>query len=396
MHLALLTPEWFPGEGGGIATYCRILATRAARLGHEITVLAAARRPSTRTAHRIQGVRVNPVPVAGLGAAAVAERFVDAWKRLVAQGVRPDAHEVADFGGVGAFVAEAPQAQPLFTRLHTPLALLRDLNGREQIYPDDEERCRLEEKQVRASTALTSPSNWLAEEVTRLWRLREIPQVIPNPAPPRCHLSQASRPRRPGPVRVLYFGRMEYRKGLLVLAEAVRLWLDRAATAEITFVGGDTKWRGVSVLSRVKDLLGPYGKGGSCRFLPPRTGAALRRVIDDADLLVLPSLYENFPYTCLEAMARAKPVLATTGTGYSEILDHLRTGFLVGPGDAEALARALAHLCADFALLEHMGREAWRSLSRFSAPAVVSRLCDAYNRAASLPVRQRALRRQPG
>lgn len=379
MRIGLLTPEWYPDEGsGGIATYCRTFARAARDAGHHVAVFAATVRP--RRTRQVDGrLAVFPVPVAGLRADRMAELFAARLRSYLYSGGRIDVVEAAEYGGVAAYLVDE---MPVVTRLHTPLAILLDRNDGQRIYRDDAARCELEEQQARGSAHLTSPSRWLADEVHRLWRLTEPPAVIPNPvAVPAIARPALGR----GPVRVLYAGRLEHRKGVLPLAAAAREWFDGGVTAEIAFVGGDTRWCGRSMAEQMGEILGPYAGTARCRFLPPRPPAAVGALVDRAHLVVLPSLYENFPYTCLEAMARGRPVLATTGSGFEEILTHGRDGFLVPPGDSDALARALAVSTVDLRRLASAGQAARRTVARFDAGTVTARLCAAYARCGLAP-----------
>src|SRR4029079_12486822 len=104
---------------------------------------------------------------------------------------------------------------------------------------------------------------------------------------------------------------------------------------------------------------------------------------DEADLVVLPSLFENFAYTCIEAMSRAKCVIATTGSGFEEIIEHGKTGFLVPPYDAAALRDAIAAFPSAPASI---GRAAWASLDRFEAAKIVPQLLAAYAESAQMRV----------
>jgi glycosyltransferase involved in cell wall biosynthesis len=363
MHLALLTPEWYEGEGAGIATYCRIFATHAESLGHEVTVLAATEREHVR--ERV-ATRIEVLPVIAKHKASVLERasaFRDAW-RSIAKGV--DAVEAAEFGAVAALITDEA---PVTTRLHTPLALLLERNGGWPIYRDDSERCELEARQVRASRLVTSPTTWLASEAERLWQVDA--RVIPNPVerpsePPRIRA-------RSHPLRVLYFGRLEHRKGVLTLAEAARPLLG-SGTIALTLIGNDTQFRGESIRERVERTLAPH----RARILLPRQGAALVSLIDESDLIVLPSLFENFAYACVEAMSRAKCVIATSGSGFNEIIDDGRTGVLVPPGAAAPLHDAIKAAAMDARDLDGIGRAAWSSLSRFDPKTIVNKLSKAY------------------
>ena len=72
------------------------------------------------------------------------------------------------------------------------------------------------------------------------------------------------------------------------------------------------------------------------------------------DLFVLPSLYEGVPLSLLEAMAAGKPVIASAIPGIDEAVTHTETGWLVPPGDAESLAKAIRLLLVDRKLSERL------------------------------------------
>jgi glycosyltransferase involved in cell wall biosynthesis len=67
----------------------------------------------------------------------------------------------------------------------------------------------------------------------------------------------------------------------------------------------------------------------------------------DADLMVLPTHFEGFPITILEAMRAGVPVVASGVGGVPEAVEHGRTGLVVPPGDAGRLAAAIAALVAE-------------------------------------------------
>jgi glycosyltransferase involved in cell wall biosynthesis len=85
------------------------------------------------------------------------------------------------------------------------------------------------------------------------------------------------------------------------------------------------------------------------------------------DVFVLPSLedYEAFGRVVIEAMAMAKPVVATRSGGVPEIVEEGVTGILVPPGDAEAMAEAIGALLQDEDRAKQMGLEGRRKIERF-------------------------------
>jgi glycosyltransferase involved in cell wall biosynthesis len=79
-------------------------------------------------------------------------------------------------------------------------------------------------------------------------------------------------------------------------------------------------------------------------------------LLQELDLFVLPSLWEGFGLVLLEAMAAARPVVASSIGPVPEIVLDGETGLLVPPGDADRLADAIVRVLADRALGERLGR----------------------------------------
>lgn len=88
-----------------------------------------------------------------------------------------------------------------------------------------------------------------------------------------------------------------------------------------------------------------------------RDDSLLRRIYSAADVMVIPSLQENFPNTALESMACATPVVAFRQGGMAEIVRHNESGYLADPYVVEDLARGL------LAVLDQNTRERWAACS---------------------------------
>jgi glycosyltransferase involved in cell wall biosynthesis len=97
------------------------------------------------------------------------------------------------------------------------------------------------------------------------------------------------------------------------------------------------------------------------------------------DTLALPTHREGFPNVVLEASAAGVPVVTTTATGAVDSVVDGVTGFLVPPGDATALAAALARLAGDPALRRHLGDNASiRARRDFSSEVIWEAMADLY------------------
>jgi glycosyltransferase involved in cell wall biosynthesis len=115
------------------------------------------------------------------------------------------------------------------------------------------------------------------------------------------------------------------------------------------------------------------GVAGQVRFLGRRDEVA--DLLGACDVFVLPSRHEGLGVAALEAMALGCPVVASRVGGLAEAVVHERTGLLVRPGDASALAEALARILGDAALRARLGAAGPALVAeRHSAEALV----DAY------------------
>jgi glycosyltransferase involved in cell wall biosynthesis len=117
-------------------------------------------------------------------------------------------------------------------------------------------------------------------------------------------------------------------------------------------------------------------------------GEALLDLWHGARFTVVPSqCYENFPLVVVEAFALGQPVIASGLGGLAELVDPGRTGMLVPPGDAAALAEAMRQLYLEPARARAMGEEARAEVAARYTPAMhLERLLEAYA-AAGAPAR---------
>jgi glycosyltransferase involved in cell wall biosynthesis len=148
----------------------------------------------------------------------------------------------------------------------------------------------------------------------------------------------------------------------------------RHADAVLVLVGKDLEAGGAfeAALRREAQPLGPRVIFAGYRDDVPSVLAAL-------DVFVLPSWIEGLPIVVLEAMAQAKPVVATDVGGTGEVVANGETGLLVPPRDVEALADALDALLDDPQRARSLGEAGRRRVrEQFSAAAAAQRVLALY------------------
>jgi len=123
------------------------------------------------------------------------------------------------------------------------------------------------------------------------------------------------------------------------------------------------------------------GLEGRVRFLGARRD--LGDLLSAMDVFVLPSLWEGLPLSLVLAMGAGLPVVATAVAGIPEVVQNGRTGLLVPPGDAGALADALERVCSDSDLAASLGRCGKAAvLPRFGVDGYVDAVTSLYDRLA--------------
>jgi len=153
---------------------------------------------------------------------------------------------------------------------------------------------------------------------------------------------------------VLTLASLVHRKGVDVLIRALALLVGAGAPCTL-LVAGEGPER-----ARLEDLARELGLGARVRFLGAREDKA--ELLAACDVFALASRAEGLGVAALEAMALARAVVASRVGGLADSVLHARTGLLVEPDDAPALAQALSELCADPALRERLGAEGRRRL----------------------------------
>lgn len=151
--------------------------------------------------------------------------------------------------------------------------------------------------------------------------------------------------------RLVCVGRLCEQKGQLILLEAVRELHERGIAFELV-LAGDGEMR-----PEIETMITRHGLQSKVRITGWISSQQVREEIQSARAMVLPSFAEGLPVVIMEAMALERPVVSTTVAGIPELVRHGQDGWLVAPGDVDALVQALTEvLGCDVDRLKEMGR----------------------------------------
>jgi glycosyltransferase involved in cell wall biosynthesis len=205
--------------------------------------------------------------------------------------------------------------------------------------------------------------------------------IIPNP------ISVPATPHDPSqrdPATLLFLGRFGQRKGIFDLLQALVSIKTRFPQIRLR-CGGDGE--ADAVLARSREL----GLRDNVELLGWVSGEAKERELARATIYVLPSYAEGLPMGVLEAMAAGVPTVTTTVGGIPDAIDDGVEGYLVSPGDIDALADRIVALLSDVELRARMGAAARaKALDVFSVQKTLAHVEALYRELGAEP------RRTPG
>ena len=185
---------------------------------------------------------------------------------------------------------------------------------------------------------------------------------------------QARKSSPDAPVRLLFLGRLETRKGIAHLVPALRRLLAEQPNVQVDLVGDK---HDPANLRLVEDLLAAHPE--RVRWHGFLEDDALDGLMRQADIFVAPSLYESFGLIYVEAGATGCPSVAFEVGGVPEVVSHGSDGLLAAPEDTDALFAAMQELVVNPELRDNLSRGARKTFeTRFHYRQMAERLEEVY------------------
>jgi glycosyltransferase involved in cell wall biosynthesis len=367
-RIGLLTPGW-PGHNtpNGIATSVLFLARGLRDIGQTPVILA----------QKIDGDAPPDIPVVPLpelawvwqdrlrarfgdpvviGQRHMARRIAAAARQAIAQH-RIDVLIMEETNGWAEMVSRLVPV-PVILTLHGPWALLKQHASLGSAKADRQREAR-ELRGFQAAAGLIGPSQTVMALAEQIPSLKETPKVLIRNSfhtPLPAQLAAGLPPRN-----ILFVGRVERLKGADTVLDAFERLCRTDADAGLTFIGPDRGMKQPDGSKRhMQDLLADLPDAVRARI--DFRGVVGKVEIDwlrtTHAIALIASRYENLNYSLLEAMAAGQAIVSTAIGGPLEVLEDGHTALMVPPGNAAAMAEALARLVADAPLRASLGHNA--------------------------------------
>lgn len=329
MKIWFIVDEFPPHYGGGIGMYVDIVSRGLSEQGHDVTVITADHTDVTEQINEhlrhIRFLRFRSEEIQKYGYhLAIRQQYYQQVMKLLQQETPPDVIEMPEYNAIGYYILQARylgeeklRNTRMVVHCHTPSFELQKINHEPAYTFPIYWIGQMEKFCLRAADALLTQSAFLHDHLLSYTSGQEF-HVIPLP-----YHFQSNNIQYICGNHLLYAGRLEYRKGIWqFLPHMVRHWKAGSKTP-LLLVGGDVffspKQQTIGEMIREK-----YKKWIDCGLLqlmdkvPP---TELEQLMASARAVVVPSIYENYPYINVMAMANRVPVLVSRQGGQAEAVD---------------------------------------------------------------------------
>lgn len=372
LNICLVSREFPPDTAfGGIATYSLDMARILSLHGHQVTVFSHSL-TSTHLTY-IYGIPVYKIRVPNIFNHYWHEFlpiFILAYNGVIFRHVEKqhrqkpfDIIDAPDHLAEGLFTRLLPDI-PVVTRLHTPYSLLVEMGLNN--YKKDLSYWfikQFEKAALHRSDALYAPTHDLIQRCDRLLGIGSIKsEVFGYPLDLRLFSPSTQTQQPSSQIRILFLGRLEQRKGIETIALAFPKIFAQYPQVRLTMVGRDTPNIAGTLSGRayLKNHFASANCTHAVQFMDNVPLEQLPAIFHAHDIVWVPSLYDNFPLICLEAMACGKPVVVSDAGGLPEMVQHQKNGLVFKRGNADDLAEQTLTLLSQPDLLMNLGENARR------------------------------------
>ena len=212
---------------------------------------------------------------------------------------------------------------PTNTTVHTPLYFI--LRKFPQTIPNLKKKTvekilNLERRAICGSESVIFLSDDMRQEVSKDIEFHHISNIhkMYNPCdiPEEVHYEAFKQ----SPVRILYFGRLEERKGVHLLPNILSVFKQKGIALELNIAGEDSNFKNHSMFTFIKQQFSDLDL--NIRYYGKLSKVDLGNLILENSIVIVPSLYDNSAFAAQEAMAYGRMVLCSDKGGTSEYVGN--------------------------------------------------------------------------
>lgn len=388
MNICYISNEYPPNIIGGVGIYIREISQAISELGHNIFVITQAQDDKHRE-YNDGKVKIFEVPFRHIGFFSFLRNSLPKTIERLEYGFWTSQKLNQIIKKYHIDIVESPESwmggfwyylfenKPLLLiKLHTPEGIIFKWNGGANTR-DIQFINRLEKFWMTKANLLIGVTKAITELVSNYYALNiNSYLVISNPLDFDLFKEIKKTEFKNHELNVLYTGRLEFRKGIHILIRAIPKVLQEVPEAKFIFIGADCgmKWF-------IEKKINEYNCQSNVILLDQIPREKLIQYYNAATVCIVPSLWENFPYSCLEPMAISKPVIASNTGGIPEIITNNETGILFTPGSSAELAKKIITLLYDDNLREYIGINAAKHIRKICNPKHIANIMvDIYQR----------------
>ncbi len=391
-------------ETGGMNVYVLELSKELVKQGHQVDIFTRCQdatnqriveiMPGLRLMHLLAG---PPMGLPKQQLLMYLDEFVDRWQQFVAEfDVTYDAIHAHYYqsGMIAQKIVQLHPGLPIVTTFHT-LALMKNLVARNQQEQESEARINAEYSLVATSQAIIAPSRTDKSYLEHLYNAQPARVQVVTPGvnidlfKPMDHVAaKQSIGAEPDEKILLFVGRIEPLKGIDAIMYALKMIRHRQPNWNIRLwiVGGDIsqpsdQWSAeLQKLQRLREVL---KIPDLVHFVGQQHQLSLPAYYNAASVVVMPSHYESFGMTALEAMACGVPVVTTNVSGIATFFDNDADHLVATVNNPLRLSEQIEHLIDEADHHPELTAELRRTAEHLAWPKVAEQVAAVYDQVSS-------------
>ncbi|ULQ56468.1 glycosyltransferase [Flavihumibacter rivuli] len=385
MKFWILTTEYPPEFGGGIGTYVSIAARMLRDKGHSVTVFLYQMGIASDRISIEDGIRIIRFPPTQTNAskflgfnAALSYEYAKAIEKYIQKEGAPDILESQEYHGIAYYTQqfkllgyESFKDLNILITCHAPSFICLEYNHIPVYQLPYYWTGLMEKSTIKCADILVSPSYYFVEQAKQRMDWTDTrAEVIPNPIDiPDLREQSINRNH------IVCFGKLSPLKGSFELLRYFKELWDNGFEHPLHIIGGTEQIfhpEGLTMGDIVKEKYARYIESGLLVLEGNLSPEKARAKVINAHVVIVPSTFDNFPYTVLEAMSWGKVLLVSQSGGQSEMIEDGFNGFIFDHDKPREFHQKLELiLTLSNKELAQIGKRAHASIKEKYAPDVI-------------------------